>query len=355
MCLVFLAYAVWLRGKIGKTISYLTACAAIFRFEVAIILLTVFISELYSKNKDRVKNLVRPAVVTFMCCVPLTIGIDSYLWNRPVWPEFEVFYFNVVLNKSHEWGTQPWCWYLQNALPSALLMAYPFAILGMFRSQVPKKIILPSLTFLSTLSYLPHKELRFMFCIIPILNLMAASSINSLIVESSRKNNFLKFLFQFGLLGLCCLAFATSLLKVKISSRNYPGGEAMVRVQEYNLGPRTKLHIDVLTAMTGCSLFSEVQKGWLFDRNENLADEEYQNYTHLLTAVPIEGFEIMDVIKGFSGVRLNLPKSTSDLVTKFPYFRILEDDKIYFMKRADVQEVAPTKNINTGHTEHDEL
>ncbi len=173
MCLVFLAYAVWLRGKIGKTISYLTACAAIFRFEMAIILLTVFISELYSKNKDRVKNLVRPAVVTFMCCVPLTIGIDSYLWNRPVWPEFEVFYFNVVLNKSHEWGTQPWCWYLQNALPSALLMAYPFAILGMFRSQVPKKIILPSLTFLSTLSYLPHKELRFMFCIIPILNLMA--------------------------------------------------------------------------------------------------------------------------------------------------------------------------------------
>lgn len=95
-----------------------------------------------------------------------------------MWAEGEVLYFNTILNKSSEWGVSPFHWYFTSALPRALLGALLFIPIALLHKREGKKSFVEYfvcvLAFVVLYSYLPHKELRFIFYALPIFNLVAA-------------------------------------------------------------------------------------------------------------------------------------------------------------------------------------
>ena len=111
----------------------------------------------------------------------MTIAIDSYFWGKRVWPELQVLYFNTVMNKSSEWGTSPYQWYFVNAIPKSITIAIPLILIGLvYRAKhhiLDKDILIaitPAVIFVGLYSFLPHKELRFIFPALVMLNLGGA-------------------------------------------------------------------------------------------------------------------------------------------------------------------------------------
>jgi len=179
------------------------------------------------------------------------------MWQRWIWPELEVFWYNTYQNQSHRWGVFPFHWYFSlsrkckvrsidpprfrywtSALPRALMGALPLALLGVILDRRARFILAPTLIFIFLYSFLPHKELRFIFYALPIFNLCAAIAISRLQnvsydkddEEKNKKGKEKRSLYRLLLLcaiGLLALSAIVSAFSLFVSSHNYPGGYAL--------------------------------------------------------------------------------------------------------------------------------
>uniref|UniRef100_A0A0R0KHE5 Mannosyltransferase n=1 Tax=Glycine max TaxID=3847 RepID=A0A0R0KHE5_SOYBN len=153
LSLVNLAYGYWFEGRFYAALNSLT-------------------------KKISVWGALKHCTGMALFCIGLTILVDSIMWKRLLWPEFEVFWFNSVLNKSSEWGTHAFHWYFTSALPRSLLAAYPLSLFGLFVDRRVRSFTFPVLAFILLYSKLPHKELRFIISSVPIFNLSASIASN---------------------------------------------------------------------------------------------------------------------------------------------------------------------------------
>lgn len=194
--------------------------------------------------------------------------IDSYFWQKPLWPELWGFYYNVVQGSSSEWGVSPWHYYFTSAIPRivlnpfALLVLIPTALYAPGTSRAARSILIPSLLFVAIYSIQPHKEARFIFYVSPPLTAAAALGASTLTARAA-KSPTARLVVLALVLSILATAAASAAMLV-MSSLNYPGGEALSYLQTVVLEPvlakpsiyRTiGVHADVLTCMTGLTLF----------------------------------------------------------------------------------------------------
>lgn len=351
LVLVTHSYADWLQSKVQRSIVWMTIGAFVFRCDV-LILLTTFGVTLLLRREIGIVQGIKTGLITVILSLMLTIPLDSIMWHRFLWPEGEVLLFNTIQNKSSDYGVSPWHWYWSAALPKGLLLSLFLIPLSFIRMTSGRSIMelgtkdlelevltyfLPIAAFIGLYSFLPHKEIRFIFIAFPMLNLFAAKGMGNMhhafeiafdekswrkkekSYTNTKSKVMLGFLYFGGIFAivLSCMA---SMAFVQVSKLNYPGGVALRLLSkevekplEATQSATADIYIDVASAMTGVSLFEQrsllskcsenrycnISKGGY--ENDHVFHESMKNYNFdyiLSEQSNVEGYEIISAAKG---------------------------------------------------------
>uniref|UniRef100_A0A5B7B8H3 Mannosyltransferase n=1 Tax=Davidia involucrata TaxID=16924 RepID=A0A5B7B8H3_DAVIN len=307
--LVNLAYGHWLKGNFYAALKCLIFATIVFRCDMLLLLCPLGLELLLTKSISFWKAL-KCCIGTALFCIGLTVLVDTIMWRKLLWPEFEVFWFNSVLNRSSEWGTHPFHWYFTSALPRSLLAAYPLFMLGVLLDRRVLFYTLPVFSFVLLYSKLPHKEVRFIISSVPIFNLAAAIAASR--VYNNRRKSFWKLLYVV-VLGLLVVSLGCTIITFMASFENYPSGYALKDL--HRMGPVTNntneqwVHIDPFSAMNGISRFCENDFPWRYSKEEGIPLEEFsqRNFTYLLNEHSnINGFKCLFTANGFSRARFQI-------------------------------------------------
>lgn len=298
----------WINKKPKRALAWLTFAALVVRCDVILLAGLIGIHLLSSRQISLFEG-IHVGIVTAILGLGLTVPIDSFFWQRWVWPEGEVLWFNTALNKSSEWGISPPMWYFKSALPRALHAAYPLAFLGALLDSRVRPLMFVAFSFVALYSNLGHKELRFLFPVLPLWNVCAAAAVSKL--WNAKQG---RLLWRLVLFSMFSAGMVTVLLAAAASRLNYPGGMAMQKLHEIakdrvthavQSSQHIKVHIDVFPAMTGVSRFCEQGLPWIYSKQEGLTLNQMKEagFDFLLSDKPsVPGYEVVEVVDGFSGI-----------------------------------------------------
>ncbi|KAK6606366.1 Alg9-like mannosyltransferase [Botrytis cinerea] len=239
------------RPRVG--ILLFVFAGVVFRSEIALLLFTQ-LAYLLVLSRISLKTIIPAGIQSAILALAVSVPIDSYFWQKPLWPELAGFYFNAIQGKSSEWATK----------------------------HTSKDLIVPSLLFVAIYSLQPHKESRFIIYVVPPLT--AAASLSASYIWTRRSKSWLYTFGSLALLGSVALSFVASSAILMISSLNYPGGDALSQLHTHILkdlsrSPRTQrtqdrnitIHMDVLSCMTGITRFQQYPSLPLrFPQNQNI-------------------------------------------------------------------------------------
>lgn len=346
--------AVLKRHKLG--IYYFVLAGVIFRSELALLLGCQLLFLLLTRSTPiLMKTLVLTGLSAAILALLMSVPVDSYFWQKPVWPELSGFIYNVFEGKSSDWGTSPPHAYLTSFLPklllnpAILLVGIPVALIQSSSRRAALGMLIPSLAFVVVYSIQPHKEARFIIYVVPPLTACAALGAAYITTHRGRS-----IVYQVFFLALCLsipASFVASIAMLVISSLNYPGGEALYTLHRHvTLFPQThgktiNIHMDVPSCMTGVSRFQQEHPTapfftaisnlvlpnstlspkaqapnlgdspeLMYDKEENvnvlLTPDFWMSFDYVLTATPetvIGKWDVLSTIYGYAGIEFLRP------------------------------------------------
>ncbi|CAJ2500918.1 Uu.00g037710.m01.CDS01 [Anthostomella pinea] len=321
--------------RYSMAIAHLTIATAVFRSELAILLVTTTLYCLLVHNIP-LNSIIPALLVFFVFSLVTTIPIDSYFWQKPLWPELWGFYYNALLGSSSDWGVSPWHYYFTSALPKILtnplssIALISFAMCNPGTRRQAQALVIPSLLFVTIYSLQPHKEARFIFYVAPPLTAAAALGANYIFTRRTKSAAFA--VASAVIAASVVLSFTISTAMLIVSSLNYPGGEALSELRSLVTSSSSPdlqtvvVHTDVLSCMTGVTLFgqhpyrpndprpSNEALTFVFDKTEDegtLRNPKFwEKFDYALAEDParvLGPWETVGVVEGFAGIEVLKP------------------------------------------------
>ncbi|XP_032521071.2 probable Dol-P-Man:Man(7)GlcNAc(2)-PP-Dol alpha-1,6-mannosyltransferase isoform X2 [Danaus plexippus] len=350
---VLLALEGWLLGKNKQFLLSAGAAIVIFRAELAMLFGLYLIIDIYFKKID-VTTLIKIVVPAGVFLVLITVSVDSLFWGRLLWPEAEVFWFNSVLNKSSEWGTSPFLWYIYSALPRGLGPSIVLIPIGLYLERRLTPIVMPAIVYIILFSFLPHKELRFIIYVFPMLNMASAAACTYVYIRRTKAPIYELLFWGIAVIISLNIIFSTALVLVAMT--NYPGGIAMTRFHKLLKNePFVHVHISNLAAQTGVTRFTQMHSHWKYSKNESLNVDQLQEYTHLLIEAKskyspnLKAFTqthtILDSVESFHQITMNYKLIPPIKIKTKPALFILERKNFRDSLSVDVKEDKLERNM----------
>lgn len=266
----------------------LTLATVVFRSELALLLAAhALYILLRSGTVANAVSLVRTTFVPAIAAASvvglcLTVSIDTFFWQSKtlLWPELASFVSNVFPSDhglgASAWGTSPWYWYWTSAIPRLvlnplLLLLIPYGLATPVASSVAQ-VLTPSLIYTVLYSFLPHKETRFLFPIVPPLTACTAIIIGHITTRSAQSevkkpvspttSTVNTLLSDILVTSTIFTALISHVVLLPLSAQTYPGGHALSLLhasaehQEPTIGqPHIHVHLSNLALQTGVTHF----------------------------------------------------------------------------------------------------
>lgn len=142
-------------------------------------------------------KLVIESVLCGSAVLLLSVLIDRFYYQYWTFPPLKFIYFNVVQSLSVFYGRNDWHYYLSQGFPLLLTTALPFALVGIYqalcspnasKSPLANTVLSQLATIIccvpSVLSLISHKEVRFIYPLLPILHILAAAPLTHFFAPS---------------------------------------------------------------------------------------------------------------------------------------------------------------------------
>lgn len=130
--------------------------------------------------------LAREIIVCGSAVLAVSLISDRLYFGFWTFPPYKWLYFNISQSLAVFYGHMPWHYYLSQGIPLLTTTFLPFALVGLYKatsspktltvlqSNILKTLSFAVLSMAGTLSVISHKEVRFIYPLLPILHILAA-------------------------------------------------------------------------------------------------------------------------------------------------------------------------------------
>lgn len=188
------------------------ASACVLRPTNLLVWICISLPTLWRASARERHALVQSAVLYGGVVLALSALADRVYYGVWTLPPLRFVYFNIARSLAVFYGTNRGDYYLTEGLPLLLTTALPFALWGMYaslrrgdsrpRDRMLSILSLTALTMVLALSFISHKEVRFIYPLLPVLHVLAASPLSTFFRPplSLSKRTLLTLLLSFNLL-----------------------------------------------------------------------------------------------------------------------------------------------------------